>query len=146
MYVCLSVCSYFSFYCLPILGAGVQDQLDALTLSPIHTEMEQQQQQTSGTPGCQQCMGLSHLSFAASTLPPANVHSHDHNVLGPHTHEHVTPINLSDRRQQELLQQVPRIHIGNSRQDFPHSIEQIRASLSPIGSLQLNGIKPEKEG
>ena len=84
---------YFSF-----TGSGVQDQLDALNIPPTPTEIDEQQQQqinnaggsaanattatatSAGTTttgmGCQQCMGLSQLSFAASTMPPATVHSH----------------------------------------------------------------------
>ena len=72
------------------LGSGVQDQLDALALPQTPPEMAQQQQASGGvvggaagtaTPssggsggtggiGCHQCMGLSQLSFAASTMPP----------------------------------------------------------------------------
>jgi len=77
-------------------GSGVQDQLDALAMPQSPTEMEQQAAQaavpggstasgvatttsgttgasTAGGPGCQQCMGLSQLSFAASQLTPATV-------------------------------------------------------------------------
>ena len=81
-------------------GSGVQDQLDALNIPHTPTEINDQQQQqqqqinnatagggatnatatATGTTtegmGCQQCMGLSQLSFAASTMPPATVQSH----------------------------------------------------------------------
>lgn len=67
-------------------GSGVQDQLDALTLSPLQAD------DPETTTSCQQCMGLSQLSFAASTLTPATVHSHDGNIMS-HTHTHVNNIN-----------------------------------------------------
>ncbi|XP_047131429.1 hepatocyte nuclear factor 4-gamma isoform X1 [Hydra vulgaris] len=51
-------------------GSGVQDQLDALTLSPLQTESPE-----SVAGGCQQCVGLSQLSFAASTLLPILNHN-----------------------------------------------------------------------
>jgi len=61
-------------------GSGVQDQLDALTLSPVEIDPVQR---LDLVPNCQQCMGLSQLSFAASTLDPVNPYS---NMLHRHSH------------------------------------------------------------
>lgn len=77
-----------------LVGSGVQDQLDALAIPPTPNEINEQQHITNATAGgsasatataagastvgmgCQQCMGLSQLSFAASTMPPVTVQSH----------------------------------------------------------------------
>jgi len=128
-------------------GSGVQDQLDALTLSSINPEEvgSPSVDTSTTTPGCQQCIGLSQLSFAASTLTPANIqhqHMHAHDlghisgVSSAHNHG---PINLTPN-----LGAIPR---NSQQQRTTINIDHLRSTMhvSDLSPLQMNGVKLEEK-
>jgi len=136
-------------------GSGVQDQLDALNIPPTPTEINEQQQQqinnataggsaanattatatAAGTTttgmGCQQCMGLSQLSFAASTMPPATVHSH------------VNPLHLiGNRNITDALSNFTEPGAATAHQDGGggHQVSVAAAAAFQDGGPQQHGI------
>lgn len=129
----------------------MQDQLDALTLSPLNPDVDTAPN-ASPPASCQQCMGLSQLSFAASTLSPAIIHNHEHSVISAtnSTHAHSIPNTHSHN--------IPSVHALNmhtghdlqasfaARSMFQASMDMasLRNNLD-VGPLQMNGVKLEKE-
>lgn len=130
-------------------GAGVQDQLDALTYSPIQAELD------VSNPQCQQCTGLSQLSFAASTLLPVSPHSQHQHQHQPLSHVHVnvndqlTSFHLPDgndiQRRNELLPSLnprmmfePNCTVPN---DLNHST--LRSPIQTVSGIHLDDIKSE---
>lgn len=146
-------------------GSGVQDQLDALALpsTPTSTEMETTpsspsiSSSTTGK-GCQQCMGLSQLSFAASTLSPATVQNQ---AVSSALHEHhVNPLHIDHSSAvaaaaQNLTQQINAaagsFSVLNNGQNVTATFQggntaaSLQTVLGGVSDSSMNGVKTENE-
>lgn len=127
-------------------GSGVQDQLDALAMPSPTSDIESSTAVSPSVTGCQQCMGLSQLSFAASTMTPAAVHSH-----GPSASMHSLHMVGNHQQGQNLAQHLSTFAgIDNRQGAFPESAT-LTASLAAertdvaLTGVDNNDVKTERE-
>lgn len=151
---------FLFFFCA---GSGVQDQLDALAIPPTTPEdnpaTETQPQNSDGdsgsvpeggggdstatNAGCNQCMGLSQLSFAASTLTPAAVHNNSlHLVEGRGS---IPPSALTTFMQQGHGSAAAATAFHNARHHLAGDLAQEITGTDVTLNVSLNTVKAEDE-
>lgn len=139
-------------------GSGVQDQLDALAIPTTPTsDIESPTSSSTSVTGCHQCMGLSQLSFAASTLSPAAVHNHGPSgAMHGHSAHSAHSLHLVGNHQtaQNLAQHLTAFQTIDNRQNTfqnnatlqtPLGVEAIHDGDVSLSSVQSNHVKTETD-